>query len=235
MSRLILTIAAVFAFVLSACGSNATTQAPTAAPAPTVAPTAAPSAEPTLAPTEAPAASIIAINEPWARAAILINLDAMMEDEHGESEAPMHGEATEEPMHGEATDESAHGDAMAEGGHGDAMAEGGHADSGHGSGSNSAAYMQITNSGTLDDRLIAVHGDFANSIELHNVIADGDLRKMVMVEAIEIPAGQTIELAPGGYHVMIMGIKHDFVAGESITFTLEFEQAGKIEVTAEIR
>ena len=59
----------------------------------------------------------------------------------------------------------------------------------------------------------------------------GDVMKMrELAEGLEIPAGATVALAPGGYHIMFMGLNQAFVEGESITITLVFEKAGSVEV-----
>jgi len=92
-------------------------------------------------------------------------------------------------------------------------------------------FMTITNTGDSDDRLVAVTGDFPR-IELHTTEMDGDIARMVKQEdGIMIPAGESVALEPGGFHVMFMGLNGDpFEVDEQVGVTLMFENAGEIEV-----
>lgn len=104
------------------------------------------------------------------------------------------------------------------------------------SGATSAAYMVIRNTGSAADKLVAASGDIAKSIEIHTVIEENGMMQMRPVEGgIEIPAGGSVELKPGGYHVMLIGLNRDMIAGETVQLTLKFEQAGDVPVTATIR
>jgi copper(I)-binding protein len=58
---------------------------------------------------------------------------------------------------------------------------------------------------------------------------------MRQVSSIELPAGQTIRLEPGGFHVMLIDLKHGLKAGDKLSLTLRFERAGTRKVTAEVR
>ncbi|MEM8571958.1 MAG: copper chaperone PCu(A)C [Pseudomonadota bacterium] len=91
-------------------------------------------------------------------------------------------------------------------------------------------FLTLTNTGDTDDRLIAVRADFPR-MELHTTIEEDSIMRMMQVEAIEIPAGETVALEPGGFHVMFMGLDGDpFEVGEKVPATLVFEQAGEIAV-----
>jgi copper(I)-binding protein len=61
------------------------------------------------------------------------------------------------------------------------------------------------------------------------------MMEMRKVEKIAIPAGKTVSLAPGGYHVMLLGLPKPLVAGQKFTLTLTFEKAGKVDVPVEVR
>lgn len=124
-----------------------------------------------------------------------------------------------------------------------------------------AAYMQIVNGSKGDDALVAVSvaPTVAAKVELHETIAAGPgsgsmssttmgtatsmpttssgapMMKMVPVDRIAVPAGKTVALAPGGYHVMLLDLAKPLVVGTTIELTLSFEQAGDIKVTAEVR
>ena len=94
-----------------------------------------------------------------------------------------------------------------------------------------AGYMTITNTGSAPDRLLEVRADFPR-VTLHGTETDAQgVTRMIPVEDIEIAAGETVTLAPGGMHVMFMGTGGDpFEEGERIPATLVFERAGEIAV-----
>lgn len=94
-----------------------------------------------------------------------------------------------------------------------------------------AGHMKITNTGTADDRLIAVRADFPR-VELHTVEEqDGVMKMMEMESGILVPAGGTVQLAPGGLHVMFMGVSNGpFQAGNMVPAELVFENAGSVQV-----
>ena len=103
-------------------------------------------------------------------------------------------------------------------------------------GANSAAYMVIRNTGSEADKLIAASTDAAKTVELHTVIEEGGMMRMRQVEGgIDIPANGQVELKPGGFHVMLIGLTRDLNAGDKVELTLTFEKAGEIPVTAEVR
>lgn len=103
-------------------------------------------------------------------------------------------------------------------------------------GANSAAYMVIRNTGSEADKLIAASTDAAKTVELHTVIEEGGMMRMRQVEGgIDIPANGQVELKPGGFHVMLIGLTRDLNAGDKVELTLTFEKAGQIPVTAEVR
>jgi copper(I)-binding protein len=65
-------------------------------------------------------------------------------------------------------------------------------------------------------------------MDLHTHVRDGDVMRMREVPAIDIPAGQTVTLRPGGLHLMFMGLTRPLVEGESFPVTLTFEKAGSV-------
>jgi copper(I)-binding protein len=95
---------------------------------------------------------------------------------------------------------------------------------------NGAAYLTITNTGGAADRLIGAEADVSTRVELHTHRKEGEVMRMRKVEAIDVPAGGTATLQPGGNHVMFMGLKEPLKEGESFPLTLMFETAGSIEV-----
>jgi periplasmic copper chaperone A len=102
-------------------------------------------------------------------------------------------------------------------------------------GGTGAAYMQISNGGPGDDRLIGVRADFAESVEIHESVHHDGMASMHSVDAIDLPAGGTITLETGGYHAMLINIADPLQPGTTVTLTLIFEKAGEIEITAEVR
>jgi periplasmic copper chaperone A len=92
-------------------------------------------------------------------------------------------------------------------------------------------FMKITNTGSQPDRLIGGSAVPAGIFEVHEMRMEGNVMKMRALEkGIEIKPGQTVELKPGGFHVMFMDLKSPFKEGERIKGTLVFEKAGTIEV-----
>ena len=100
-----------------------------------------------------------------------------------------------------------------------------------------AAYMTITNGRVADDELVGVSApSITNEASLHETTSDGSgMTGMQHVDGIAIPAGQTVALEPGGYHVMLMNLLESVDPGDLVTLTLTFEQTGPVEVTAEVR
>ncbi len=92
-------------------------------------------------------------------------------------------------------------------------------------------YMTITNTGSAPDRLTGGSTDISSRIEIHEMSMDNGIMKMRHVtNGLELEPGQTVEFKPGGYHIMFMGLKQPLVQGQHIKATLQFEQAGKIDV-----
>ena len=94
-----------------------------------------------------------------------------------------------------------------------------------------AGYMKITNTGTEPDRLVGGSVPFAQRVEVHSMTMEQGVMKMREVkDGLEIKPGETVELKPGGYHVMFVGLKEPLKQGEDLTVTLKFAKAGTVEV-----
>ncbi|WP_157019381.1 copper chaperone PCu(A)C [Mesorhizobium xinjiangense] len=91
-----------------------------------------------------------------------------------------------------------------------------------------AAYATIESAS--DDRLLGVTTPAADHVMIHAVESDGDVSRMKHVEVLEIPAGQRVTLAPGGMHMMLMGLHDKLDEGTTFPMTLSFEKAGEIAV-----
>ena len=95
----------------------------------------------------------------------------------------------------------------------------------------SSAYFKIQNKSNSPDRLVGVSFPKAKEVQLHEMKMDMDRMMMRQVSFIEVPANGTVELRPGGYHLMLMGLDSPIKESEQLKMTLQFEKAGKIEVT----
>jgi copper(I)-binding protein len=94
-----------------------------------------------------------------------------------------------------------------------------------------AGHMGIRNDGDAPDRLIGVEMDAANHVMLHTTeIGSDGVARMIHLDLIEIPPGETVLLQPGGMHVMMMGLRRTLDVGELIPATLVFQNAGRVEV-----
>jgi copper(I)-binding protein len=94
-------------------------------------------------------------------------------------------------------------------------------------------FLTLANHGA-DDRLLGGSSPIAAKVELHTMQMDGDVMRMRQVETIALPAGQTVELKPGSYHLMFVGLKAPLKAGDKFPLTLRFEKAGAVEVTVNV-
>lgn len=91
-------------------------------------------------------------------------------------------------------------------------------------------FMTLMNHGKSDDKLISATSPLAARVELHTMSMEGEVMRMRQVPSIELKAGQSLELKPGGMHVMFMDLKQPLVTGTKAPVTLQFEKAGKVTV-----
>ncbi|HIJ63079.1 MAG TPA: copper chaperone PCu(A)C [Rhodospirillaceae bacterium] len=96
-----------------------------------------------------------------------------------------------------------------------------------------AIFLSISNSGGAD-RLIGASSPAAAEVQLHVSEADGDIMRMRRVDGVDIPAHGAVVFQPGGYHLMLIGLKEPLKAGTTVAVTLDFAKAGKIAVTAAV-
>jgi copper(I)-binding protein len=98
-----------------------------------------------------------------------------------------------------------------------------------------AAFFTVTNNGAEDDRLVAAASDVAAAVEIHEMaMKDGTMQMSPLMDGLPIPAGETVVLEPGGYHIMLIGLKQDLKAGETFKMTVTFEKAGEVELEVPI-
>ncbi len=97
-----------------------------------------------------------------------------------------------------------------------------------------AAYFTVTNAGAVGDVLLEVRAAISGKAEVHEMTMQDGVARMGPAGALAIPAGETLTLAPGGLHVMLMDLKAPLVEGEALPLTLVFETAGEVQVSAPI-
>lgn len=99
------------------------------------------------------------------------------------------------------------------------------------------AFMSLKS--PADVVLMRAESAVANKVEIHEMKMDGNIMRMKAVPQLEVPAGKTVNLGPGGYHVMLTGLKKPLAKGDKVTLKLSFEGRDKksqvVEVQAEVR
>jgi copper(I)-binding protein len=108
---------------------------------------------------------------------------------------------------------------------------------GHGGGmkGNGAVYVKISNHGQGADAVVSAASDAAQTVELHEVVNDAGVMRMRPVPRIDVPAGATVELKPGGYHIMLLGLRSDLKPGTAVKVTVTLEKAGPVTLEAPVR
>jgi copper(I)-binding protein len=107
---------------------------------------------------------------------------------------------------------------------------------GMGESATGGVFMVLRNTGSEADRLVAVRCSVAGTAEIHETTMEGDVMKMRPVAGgIEVPAGGQVELKPGGYHVMLIGLKQDLQEGDRFPVELQFEKSGPVTVEVQVR
>ncbi|NWJ48776.1 MAG: copper chaperone PCu(A)C [Chloroflexi bacterium] len=92
-------------------------------------------------------------------------------------------------------------------------------------------FLTINNSGAEADKLLGGQTSIADAVEVHTFVNS----KMVLAETAPVPANGSLTLAPGGLHIMLIGVKQPLTVGQKVSVTLNFEKAGKVIVEAEVR
>ena len=96
------------------------------------------------------------------------------------------------------------------------------------------AFFIVRNAGTTPDKLIRAASPVAGAVELHQMTMDGGVMKMRAMTALDVPPGGTLELKPGGFHVMMLDLKLPLKAGDKVPLTLTFEKAGSIDIAVQV-
>ena len=97
-------------------------------------------------------------------------------------------------------------------------------------------YLTIENKGASADRLVSGSGDVAGRVEIHEMAMDGGVMTMRPLDkGLVIDPGKTVKLAPGGHHLMLMDLKSPLKQGDKVPLTLQFEKAGKVNVSLDVQ
>jgi len=102
-------------------------------------------------------------------------------------------------------------------------------------GMNSAVYFVIQNHNAEADELIGAASDVADAVEVHESKMEGDVMMMNRVDSIALEPSSKVEFMPGGFHVMLIGLKQDLKAGDEIEVTLQFRNGPDITVKATVK
>ena len=95
------------------------------------------------------------------------------------------------------------------------------------------AFMQLTS--RADMTLVGAATPAAKIVEIHEMKLDGGMMKMSAVGRLPLPAGKTVELKPGGYHVMLMDLAQPLNEGDTVPMTLTFENRAGAKQTVEVK
>jgi copper(I)-binding protein len=94
-------------------------------------------------------------------------------------------------------------------------------------------FAQLSSAG--GGKLVSASSPVAGVVEIHEMVMDGSVMKMRAVPALDLPAGKTVDLKPGGYHVMLMDLKQELKPGQTVPVTLVIEGADKKRETIEVK
>jgi hypothetical protein len=95
-------------------------------------------------------------------------------------------------------------------------------------------FFTISNAGNTTDRLLRASTPVAAGVAIHQMAVEGAMMKMRAVPSLELMPGARIELQPGGYHLMLLDLKHALKAGEKFPMTLTFERGGTVTIPVQI-
>lgn len=96
---------------------------------------------------------------------------------------------------------------------------------------NSAAFMKIENKSSNDIELLSASSNISKVTEIHTHIEENGMRKMIQIPSIKIPANSSVELKPGGLHIMFLGIQNQINENSNIDLNLTFSDGKTYELT----
>ena len=99
-----------------------------------------------------------------------------------------------------------------------------------------AGYLSLHNRGARPVRVVSFSSPVAQSLEIHEMKMDkGQMRMRELKGGLAIAPGQTVKLSPGGYHLMLMGVAHALIAGDSVGLELVFDDGSKLHLDLPVR
>ncbi|MDH4127209.1 MAG: copper chaperone PCu(A)C [Spirochaetota bacterium] len=98
-----------------------------------------------------------------------------------------------------------------------------------------AGYLSIYNHGTVTDTLISAKSDIAEFVELHNMTFENGIMRMKKVDGIDIPVNSSVQLKPGGHHLMFINLKKEIKENDKVKIILTFKNTGTYITTAEVK
>jgi copper(I)-binding protein len=96
------------------------------------------------------------------------------------------------------------------------------------SSSNSAIYLTLRNEGTASDRLLGGRTPAANAVEVHQSLLVEDVMRMERLDGLGLPPDSVVELKPGGFHLMLLGLTRSLEEGDELELTLSFQRSGDL-------
>jgi|WetSurMetagenome_2_1015567.scaffolds.fasta_scaffold94759_1 copper(I)-binding protein len=105
----------------------------------------------------------------------------------------------------------------------------------HGDTGTGAVYVTLRNTGSAPDALVAASSAAAEIVELHETIRDGEVMRMRPVAKLAFPAGATLEMKPGGLHLMLIRLKRALRPGDQVPLTLTFEHGATLTLDVPVR
>jgi copper(I)-binding protein len=97
-----------------------------------------------------------------------------------------------------------------------------------------AAYVRVENRGDAADRLLSAATPAAQSVTAHETVEENGVASMRPLADAAIPPGGTLDMSPGGIHLMLTGLAAPLTQGEHVPLTLVFEKAGAVTVTLDV-
>jgi periplasmic copper chaperone A len=102
-------------------------------------------------------------------------------------------------------------------------------------GGNGAVYFILKNHSASADELVGVTSDIAQAVEMHESKMQGDVMQMQQVTSVPVKGKESVEFAPGGLHVMLIGLKQELQVGDEFQVTLQFAEHEDITVTVSVQ
>ena len=96
-------------------------------------------------------------------------------------------------------------------------------------------FIRLINPNDVSDKLLSAASDICEATELHQMIHENNIMKMKKVDSIELPASGTLDLKPGGYHLMFINLKSPLKADQKVRVKLTFEKSGSRSVIFQVK